>query len=225
MPRRSHFPALRRYNPTDQGVVTVRLTDGSRKDIYPGVWPPGGKSSPARVEAEYQRIIGVLAANGGRYPGPNPAAPTADTATAAEVIAAFKRHAETYYRRPDGSPPSEVSDYAASLRPVRELYGHTPARDFGPVALRAVRDRMIAAGLSRGVINQRVGRIKRAFRWAAAEQLVPIAVFQRLAALPGLRGGGVGPGDGAGRAGARGRLPGHAPPPATDPAGHGRTGA
>jgi integrase len=45
---------------------------------------------------------------------------------------------------------------------------------------------MIGAGLSRGVINTRVGRIKRLFKWAVAEELVPPSVYHGLQAVAGL---------------------------------------
>jgi integrase len=43
--------------------------------------------------------------------------------------------------------------------------------------------------LSRGVINQRVRRIVRAFRWAVAEELIPESVYRALSAVPGLQQG------------------------------------
>ena len=52
--------------------------------------------------------------------------------------------------------------------------GHSRAAAFGPKALQAVRQSMIDAGLSRGVINQRVGRIRRVFKRAAADELIPV---------------------------------------------------
>jgi hypothetical protein len=41
---------------------------------------------------------------------------------------------------------------------------------------------MIDAGLARGTINQRIGRIVHLFKWAASEELVPAAVHQALRA-------------------------------------------
>jgi integrase len=48
---------------------------------------------------------------------------------------------------------------------------------------------MIAGGLARGVINQRVGRIKRVFRWALSEELVPEPAYRALLAVDGLKAG------------------------------------
>ena len=73
-----------------------------------------------------------------------------------------------------------------ALRPLRQLYGSTPAADFGPKRLKAVRQHMVEAGLCRGVINNRVGKIKRAFKWAVAEELVPPSVYHGLQAVTGL---------------------------------------
>ena len=102
----------------------------------------------------------------GQRPAPAHAGADAPALTVNELILAFWRRAEQHYRREDGTPTSELNDYRLSLRPLRELYGPTPAADFSPLKLKAVRQRMIDAGLCRGVVNQRVGRIVRMFKWA-----------------------------------------------------------
>jgi integrase len=79
-----------------------------------------------------------------------------------------------------------MAEYKRSMRPLREFYGRTPAREFGPLALKAVRQRMVESGLCRGVVNQRVGRIKRVFKWAVSEELVPPGTFEALRAGAGL---------------------------------------
>ncbi|MEO2092036.1 MAG: site-specific integrase [Gemmataceae bacterium] len=48
---------------------------------------------------------------------------------------------------------------------------------------------MIAAGWSRKRINQRVGHVRRAFKWGVENELVPPAVLHALAAVPGLQAG------------------------------------
>jgi integrase len=72
---------------------------------------------------------------------------------------------------------------------VRRLYGCTPARDFGPDALELVRESMIESGLSRGVINARVSRIKRMFRWASKKRLGSPETYHGLEAVEGLQAG------------------------------------
>src|SRR5262249_54986833 len=106
-----------------------------------------------------------------------------------ELLVAFWRHVIEHHRHADGTPTGEQDNYKDSLRPLRELYGHTLARDFGPLALKAVRQKMIDSGLSRGVINQRVGKIKRCFKWGVSEQLVSSSVYEALRTVAGLQAG------------------------------------
>lgn len=63
------------------------------------------------------------------------------------------------------------------------------ARDFGPLGLRAVRDEMVRAGLARSSVNGRVNRIRRAFRWAASVEMIPVSVVQALGTVTGLQEG------------------------------------
>jgi hypothetical protein len=46
-----------------------------------------------------------------------------------------------------------------SLRPLRSLYGGTPAAEFGPKKLKAVRAEWIRDGISRAVVNERRPRV------------------------------------------------------------------
>jgi len=109
--------------------------------------------------------------------------------TAAELVAAFWKHGEEHYRHPDGRPTGELACFRAALRPLVELYGSTPARDFGPLALRAVRERMIGAEMARGTINGHVNRVRHVFRWGAGRELVPASVWQARAAVEALAAG------------------------------------
>ena len=117
--------------------------------------------------------------------------PTADRARICvnELLVAFLEHAERHYRGPDGNATSELREYKLVSRHVRVLYGDTPVAEFGPLRLKAVRQKMIDAGMCRGVVNQRIGRVRRMFKWGAGEELVPSAVYQSLAAVAGLQTG------------------------------------
>ncbi|MBP3957173.1 site-specific integrase [Gemmata sp. G18] len=112
-----------------------------------------------------------------------------DGATVNEVLLAFITFAETHYRRADGTTTNELDEYKLVSRHVRELYGDRPAAEFGPLALKALRQRFIGAGWARGFINQRVGRVRRVFKWAASEELVPATVYHALATVAGLQRG------------------------------------
>lgn len=107
----------------------------------------------------------------------------------AEVLLAFWSHAEEHYRAPDGTPSGELGNLKVALRPILQLYGMTLAKDFGPLALRAVRDRMVTEGLARTSVNARVNRIRRAFRWTASVELEPVAVIHTLGTVAELQKG------------------------------------
>lgn len=206
MPRPTNpIPSYRLHRPTGQAITTVRSADGSRKDIYLGRY-----NSPESKQ-EYTRIISELKANGS---APTTFSRSADL-TVNELILQFTRHAERYYRNDDGTPSRELKEYRHSLIELRELYGHTIVREFGPLAIKAIREVMMSGkrsrkvrlknpktgrhtyalrsmaigGLSRGVINQRISRIKRMFRWGVENELVPPHVYQGLCAVSGLRRG------------------------------------
>lgn len=104
----------------------------------------------------------------------------------AEVLAAYLEYAEKYYATADGTPSKEVDSIKRSIRPVRILYTELLAAAFSPLKLKAVRQSMIDAGHCRKQINKRIDRVRRAFRWAAGEELVPTTVYEGLRALPPL---------------------------------------
>jgi integrase len=96
--------------------------------------------------------------------------------------------AQTYYMK-GGKPTGEARMIETSCRPLRNLYGATPARDFGPLALKAVRRAFVAAGYCRAECNKRTQRIVRVFKWAVSEELVPPSVFQGLKSVSPLLAG------------------------------------
>ncbi|MFO0953994.1 MAG: tyrosine-type recombinase/integrase [Isosphaeraceae bacterium] len=174
MPRLVHkTPSSRHHKADGRAIVTI---DG--RDFYLGRF-----GSP-ETRAEYDRLVAEWLVNKRR---PAEAVDAARCgATIDEVVLAFWRHAELHYRHRDGSPTGELENFRHSLRPLRKLYGGTPAAEFGPLKLKAVRQGMVDAGLARTTINQRVGRIVHVFKWAASEELVPAGVYQALKTVRGL---------------------------------------
>jgi integrase len=181
MPDRT--PRVPRYRQQKARNLAVVRIDG--RDVYLGRYDsPESHEKYRRVVAEW--LSGSPPEAGGGRPGtPDPGGGPSVTA----VLVAFMRHAERHYRRPDGTPTEELSAFRRTLKPVCVLYGGTPAEDFGPKALKAVRQSMINAGLSLGVVNQRVGRIKRVWKWAVEAEMVPPAAHQALKAVAGLQRG------------------------------------
>lgn len=96
-----------------------------------------------------------------------------------ELCIAFLRHAETHYVK-NGKQTSEVHIVKSVIRPLNELYGLTPANDFGPLALKAVRAKMIEIGWRRNTINAAMSRIRRIFKHAIANELIDASVLVRL---------------------------------------------
>jgi integrase len=104
--------------------------------------------------------------------------------TLTQLALRFKVYADAYYGK-----SREVQNLRDAIRPARALFGTWRANEFGAVQLRKVRDEMVKTGLSRGVINSRVNRIRRMFKFAVAEELVDPDVLVRLRALEPLRQG------------------------------------
>ena len=100
-----------------------------------------------------------------------------------ELALAFLTHAEAeYIDASTGKPSAEVACYKTATKRLRELFGETLAADFGPVKLRAVRERFIQLKWSRGFINKSVSRIRHIWRWGIARELVPAGVLEGLRA-------------------------------------------
>lgn len=112
-----------------------------------------------------------------------------ESRTINQVLTLFRAHAERFYRRPDGSQTSEIDNLKQAARYLRELYGNTPAAEFGPLMLKAVRERMIEQGWCRTNINKQVNRIRLIFKWAGENELVPARVHAALTLVAGLRRG------------------------------------
>lgn len=145
-----------------------------------------GEYGSPESHAMYQRVVAEWLSRGRT---PRTESNSGDGPSVNEVLLAYWKWAETYYVDADGKPGREMQSIAYAIKPLKELYGGSPASHFGPVALKAVRQKVIDSGLCRGVINQRIGCIKRIFKWAVSEELVPPSVHHGLSAVDGLRRG------------------------------------
>ena len=189
MPRKSCTPSLRRHSRWNLGVVTL-----NGKDHYLGSWPTGQEIPPAEVSSAYHRLIGEWEARG-RRPAEESAGttkgkePSASDLTIHQVVLAFWKHAEIYYRRPDGTHTNELHEFRLSFRPLKALYGSLPACEFSPLKLKAVREHMIKGDLCRTLINKRISRIVRLFVWALSEELIQASVLVALKTVKGLEEG------------------------------------
>jgi len=185
----NRIPTYRRHRQSGQAIVTLTDGFGGRHDVLLG------KHGTKESRQEYTRVISEWEAHGRQLPG----ATLGQDLSIAELAEAFLKHAQQHYRGHDGKPTNEVDEYKRSLRVANFLFGAKPAREFGPLALKAARQLMIngyhhpkfgpQAALARGVLNQRIGRLRRVFKWAVANEMVPPSVLQGLQAVGGLQRG------------------------------------
>lgn len=170
MPRQIKTPALTLHKPTGQARCRI---DG--RDHYLG--PYGSQEAQQRyddLKAEWlarqdvSRVTLVIDDLAIRY---------------------MRERAATYYRHKGGAPTSEVAGMRHALKFLVAVEGRTRVREFGPLKLEGVRQKMIDAGLARTTINQHVHRIRRVFRWAVAKQIVPESCWTSLKAVVALEAG------------------------------------
>jgi integrase len=172
MPRLTEsVPKYRKHKGTRQAVVTI-----NGRDHYLG--PHGTKAS----RLEYDRLISEWLTSGRCPTFGRPE----HVITITELIVGYLEYAKGYY---GDNPRGEFANMRHALRPMRRVYGNHPANEFGPLQLKAVREKFLATGNSRKHINTQIRRIIRVFRWGVSEGLIPPDVPQTLAMVPGLRRG------------------------------------
>ena len=133
MPARSAFvPKYCLHKPSGRAYIRIR-----GKVVYVGQY------GTADSKREYGRLVAELAV---RSALPLPHADAQITVT--ELCAAYWDFAQRYYCK-NGRSTSQVHIIRQALRTLRELYGHTPATDFGPLALQAVQSQLIERDLAR----------------------------------------------------------------------------
>jgi integrase len=150
-------------------VVTL-----SGRDLY-----LPGRHGSAESRAAYDRAVAEWLAAGRSLPTD---AASPEAMTVSELCATYWKFAQGYYKN--------LHSVRSALRPLRRLYGPTPAAEFGPKKLRAIQDHLVREqGCSRSYCNSLVWIIKRAFRHGVVEELVPSGVHEALLRVEGLRKG------------------------------------
>lgn len=185
MPKLSNdrVPCYSRHVASGQAVVHL-----NGRDIYLG------KYDTAASRHAYNRVIGEWVANGRQLPV------RVAEITVLEIIDRFWEYARTYY----GAESGELANYRLALRQLKRVYGETPAVEFGPLSLKSVRAEMLKPqkekdrkrgkeierpAWCRTHVNRQIGRIRRVFKWAVSEELVPESVYSALCTVDGLRRG------------------------------------
>ena len=171
MPRLVH--QLPKYRKHSSGQARVSING---RDYLLG--PHGTKAS----KQEYDRLVAEYLASGRSASfGIEP-----QSLRLSMLMVAYLKHSRCYYGT---GRTSEYHRITLALKPVRELYAKSPAADFGPTQLKAVREWMIGQDHSRTYINANIKRVVRMFRWGAEEEMVPESVHRTLRLVASLKRG------------------------------------
>ena len=133
------LPKYRLHKGSGQALIQIQ---GRR--IYLGTY-----NSPESKE-KYRQYIAQLTTPGSTVEASGPDEPLIINT----LILQYFRYAKAYYVKND-QQTDEVYGILAALSRLRQLYGRTPAMDFGPKAFKLVREAMIQEKkLSRKYINK-----------------------------------------------------------------------
>src|SRR5262249_36311893 len=128
MPRLIHAtPKYRHHRSSGQAIVVVH-----GKTHYLG------RYGSVRRKAAYDPVIAEWLVKG-RSPSPQP---KEAELTISELVVAYWQFAHSHYLK-NGTPTAEQDCIKAAIRPLRRMYGRLPAVKFGPLSLKAVRQRMV----------------------------------------------------------------------------------
>lgn len=190
MPRpRKLVPSLQFHRPT--GQARVKFSDGSVR--YLGKW----NSKQSRLA--YAQLVAELTANGqASVLAARNVRATGTSPTVAEVLLAWKEHAERRYQK-NGRSTGTLESFRKSMKTLRELYADLPANEFGPLKLEAVRAKLAEPETddetkktirrSRSTVNRYARQLVSVFRWAASREMIPASVPQSLSMLQPIRRG------------------------------------
>lgn len=172
MPKLNHaVPSYRHHKASGQAFVEL-----NGKRIYLG------KFKSATSKTEYERLIGEFLSSGRQL------ADETAAVTVTEVCIDYVKKADGYYRK-NGQHTNEFGTAKGILKELRTLYGKTDAAEFGPIAFKAFRQRLIDRGLRRTTINHYLVHVVAAFRLAVENEKLPVHVYQALRAVERLRQG------------------------------------
>lgn len=155
-------------------VVTRRQTDYIRIRLAPKKYRevPLGPTGSTEARAEYLRIVAELE-SGAQH------SRNTDLLILELVVKYTQAQADASAKK--------RNRVKRSMALLNRLYGHTKARDFGPLALRALEVSWAKEGLSRRYVRHLVDEVRLCFRWATEEELLPVEIWQTIRAKRNLR--------------------------------------
>lgn len=178
------MPRIPKYRPHSSRRFAMVEYRGKRIRL-PGKW------NSTESKSAYRQFVAKLVAPD--EAGEDDSTPAIGLSVA-ELAARYLRHAEAYYR---GN--QEYGCTVDACGPLLARYGDLVADQFGPRRLKRVRKIMLAGSWqeawqsrrrwSRRYINHQINRLRRMFRWAVSEELLPARVIHALETLQPLRRG------------------------------------
>ena len=165
----SRLPKHCFHKASGQGCVRFK---GCSKTFYTG------KFGTPEAERRYDQLIRDYVASGRRPPESE----RADVGRIADLAADFWNHFLSIH--PNSREPEGLK---YTLKPFVEMFGSMPVTEFTSLHLIQARDAMIEKGISRKLINSRVTRLKRMFRWGVSRRLFPATAQLEIQAVEGLR--------------------------------------
>lgn len=205
--RAGTVPKLQHHKATGQARVTI-----AGRDYYCGRW--GSKAAVAkyhRLLGEHFNSNGAPPVAEG-VPSANGASPPRDQATGpvhaitvgptgvhvetsrdgelaicvCDIAARYLMHCEIYYRDVRGRVTSSYDGARMAIRALEPFFD-LPAVQFGPLRLQSMRALLVEQGRPRVTCNRIVKAVRRLFKWAASQELIPVAVSDALATVDPLR--------------------------------------
>ncbi len=180
---KSTVPSYRQHKGTGQAVVYV-----DRREIYLGAH--GSPESRQKYAEIISRLTGgdaVIVRKSTDSPSPAKSVASLCLRFIAEKLPGYA-DAEQHCQR-------------GAMKVLAELFGETPAADFGPLRLRTVRNSMVAGDphatgpdgnvkprkpWSRSFVNKQIKRLKHLFRWGVSWEICPASVADALGTVESL---------------------------------------
>lgn len=105
-----------------------------------------------------------------------------------DLVAAFRKHAEVYYRTPKGDL---TTTYTRAHNVMKALQNQSlmNVNDFRPSTLRRIRDTWVSEGKARNTVNQYHTTVVQIFRWGVGQEMVRPETVTALEAVETLAAG------------------------------------
>ncbi len=168
------LPKYRKHKASGQAIVTL---DGS--DHYLGEY------DSKQSHAAYEQLIAQWLASGRQLlVRPSNTSPL----TIQELVERYHAH-EVAIRDSAARTAQPAVSVHPSVQALKDCFGECEVNQFGPMALKSLRQRFVVNGNSRRYVNDNVSRIRRVFRWGVSDELVAEQTHRRLLTVDGLRRG------------------------------------